>query len=831
MLAIGSCLLAAPLDAKEGDLDPTFGDVGRVGPIASVPGIAWSIYSMKDGSLVVAGGDVSLVCPPDNPSCNSVPAVGYAARSFLIRVSNAGQLLESHEIAATNFHLLAIARQSDGKFLAAGRRLYESSRQSRFVVYRLNQDGSPDTGFGANGLVQLPAAVRGAVDEATALLVEDDGRIVVTGSIVRSGQWSQILIRLLTNGDFDQAFGSSGIVVLPGRRKNSPQAVQAPLYGTQVVRTDAGAYRVSVPNRCQVVGLTPDGTFDPAFGSSGTVQIHHPISNACSLRIAMQADGRLVVGASDGEAAVVTRLLADGQPDPSFLIGTGIEDRVGNGRITALAVRPAGSIVVALGPGDFDLGRKIKQLLPSGELDESFGNAGSTEIDMPSEFGSFDVLFDMLVREGGTVVGAGGNPFASQSHGPIIVRLLGAGAGDSPGILTVRRSGGWLRVDEQLADASVEVRRTGGDAGRVSVAYQVFADEGESAATAGEDFVADAGRLEWEDGDATNQSIRVRIFNDDLPEYSERITVLLTDAEGGAGLGQAGQIIEILANDGAKSVISFANGTRTVGEASTYVTLDILRSDPADRAVSVDYSTASGTATAGSDFTSASSTLSWAAGDLSRKTIRVYLNNDTIDEGDETFNVRLLNPSAGATLGSVSTATITIADDDAPDGGGASALGFASTGATIDEAGGSIVLSVGRSGDASGAVSVDYSTVSGTATAGSDFTSASGTLTWADGDSTDKTFTVNITTDTTDESDETFTVILSNPTSGATLGQFATVSVSIVDDDAGAGGAGGVGGSGGGGGAFGAWSLAFLYGLIFAGNVQRRRKRSAQTGK
>jgi uncharacterized delta-60 repeat protein len=533
------------------------------------------------------------------------------------------------------------------------------------VVYRLNKDGSLDTGFGVNGLVQLPAAERGKVDEATAVLVEPDGRIVVAGSRLSSGHRQGILIRLLAHGDIDHAFGSSGMVVLPGRDTSLTAAVQMPLrQKTQVLRTSAGAYRVSVPNWCDVAGLTPDGTFDPAFGSSGTAQIHHPISNGCSLMMAMQDDGRLVVGASDGEAAVVTRLLADGQPDPSYLVGTGYEDRLGY-IISALAVGPDGAIVIALGLSDFGYhGLTLKRLLPSGELDESFGNAGSTEIDMPSEFGSISLLFDMLVREDGIVVAAGGNPF--WSDGPIVVQLLGAG--DGPGVLSF--TSGWRQVDEELADVLVDVRRTGGVAGHASVAYQVLADDDPSAATAGEDFYADDDRLEWEDGDATKQQIRVRIINDDLPEDAERITVLLTDAEGGVGLGTAGQIVEIQANDGfvppQPSRLGFALPGVTVGEAGGSVVLNVTRSDAADGAVSVNYATSSGSATAGSDFTDTIGTLTWADGDTAAKPITVNVTNDSADESDETFAVTLSNPSNGVVLGPHSSATATIIDDDSP---------------------------------------------------------------------------------------------------------------------------------------------------------------------
>lgn len=91
--------------------------------------------------------------PSDIIGCILPRYVGFAARSFLIRVSDAGQLDETFEIAARDFHLLAIVRQTDGKVLAAGRRLNERSLGSEFVVYRLKQYGSLDTGFGANGLV------------------------------------------------------------------------------------------------------------------------------------------------------------------------------------------------------------------------------------------------------------------------------------------------------------------------------------------------------------------------------------------------------------------------------------------------------------------------------------------------------------------------------------------------------------------------------------------------------------------------------------------------------------------------------------------------------
>ncbi len=92
-----------------------------------------------------------------------------------------------------------------------------------------------------------------------------------------------------------------------------------------------------------------------------------------------------------------------------------------------------------------------------------------------------------------------------------------------------------------------------------------------------------------------------------------------------------------------------------------------------------------------------------------------------------------------------------------------------------------------RTGGSSGAVSVSYATGNGTATAGSDYTAASGLLTWDEGETGPKNFTISIIGDTTTEADETVNLTLSNPTGGATLGTPATAVLTITNDDASSG--------------------------------------------
>ena len=78
---------------------------------------------------------------------------------------------------------------------------------------------------------------------------------------------------------------------------------------------------------------------------------------------------------------------------------------------------------------------------------------------------------------------------------------------------------------------------------------------------------------------------------------------------------------------------------------------------------------------------------------------------------------------------------------------------------------------------------MSYAASNGTATTGSDYTAASGTVTFADGDAADKTFTVAISNDAVVEPDETVNLALSNPTGGATLGSPNTAILTIINDD------------------------------------------------
>ncbi|MGB7326276.1 MAG: Calx-beta domain-containing protein [Rubripirellula sp.] len=346
-----------------------------------------------------------------------------------------------------------------------------------------------------------------------------------------------------------------------------------------------------------------------------------------------------------------------------------------------------------------------------------------------------------------------------------------------PGVLSI--SPATVSVGEAAGNATFTVTRTGGSDGAVTVGYTTA----NGTATAGSDYTANNGTVSFADGE-TSKTISVAILNDTAVESNETFTVTLSNPTGGATLGTTTvSTATIVDNDTVTpipGVLSISPATVSVGEAAGTATFTVTRATGSDGVVTVAYATANGTATAGSDYTANSGTLTFAAGETS-KTITVAITNDTAVESNETFTVTLSGPTGGATLGTTTVSTATIVDNDVvtPVPG---VLSISPATVSVGEAAGTATFTVTRANGSDGAVTVAFATANGTATAGSDYTANSGTLSFADGE-TSKTITVAITNDITDEPNETFTVTLSSPTGGATLGTAVASTATIVDND------------------------------------------------
>ncbi|MCK6549143.1 hypothetical protein L6R52_25095 [Myxococcota bacterium] len=288
------------------------------------------------------------------------------------------------------------------------------------------------------------------------------------------------------------------------------------------------------------------------------------------------------------------------------------------------------------------------------------------------------------------------------------------------------------------------------------------------------DYTTASGTLTFAAG-TTSLTVTITVTGDALDELDETFTVALSNATASTIADASGT--GTITDDDAPPSLTIADATITEGNAGTVTAaFTVTLSAASGRAVTVDWATANGTATAGAaaDYVAGSGTLTFAAG-VTTQTINVTVNGDTVDEANETFTVTLSNAAAATIADGSGTGTIT--DDD-----GAPQLSIADISVIEGNAGNAVASFTVTLLPASGqVVTVAWATAAGTALAGTDYTTASGTLTFPVGVTT-QTFTVNVTGDVLDEANETFLVNLSGATNAAIADAQATAT--ITDDDA-----------------------------------------------
>ncbi|MBT9315667.1 DUF4347 domain-containing protein [Leptothoe spongobia] len=246
-------------------------------------------------------------------------------------------------------------------------------------------------------------------------------------------------------------------------------------------------------------------------------------------------------------------------------------------------------------------------------------------------------------------------------------------------------------------------------------------------------------------GDISNAELVADVFNTDGTDITGSIEFL----GDGPNPPVAGQF-------------AFSATEYTVDEQTSSMQIRVDRLGGTDGVVSVDYATVDGTTTQLEDYVPVVGKLTFGDGQASML-ITIPIIQDPYAESDETFNIRLSNPTGGATIETAET-TVTIVDDDtqAPAG----LLRFGRPMYMTTEGNPSVAVTVLRDGGANGEITVDYFTDDDGATAGQDYTAVSGKLTFADGE-TEKTIVVPILEDQTVEDDERFWLYLDNPTGGA----------------------------------------------------------------
>lgn len=344
-----------------------------------------------------------------------------------------------------------------------------------------------------------------------------------------------------------------------------------------------------------------------------------------------------------------------------------------------------------------------------------------------------------------------------------------------------RFSTGSFRADENDGDARITVIRYGGNVGAVTVEYATS----DGTAVAGTDYEATSGRLTFANGE-TSKTFTVPINDDGNEETTESITLTLSDASGGAQLGTPDTAtLSIVDNDEGSSggdsvtntqgVFRFSAREYEVAEDGDNITITVERASGTQGEVSVKFATSNGTATS-SYYDQNSGTLTFGDNEKTRTFTVNITDNDDIN-GNKTVNLQLSNPGGGASLDSVSTASLIIVDDEVSDFGNGE-IRFGKDEYEVLESVGSVEVIVDRMKGSDGEVTVEYETTNGTAKEDQDYEETTGTLTFKAGEA-QKVIYVPILKDSNNEADESFSVKLSNPTGGAILQTPSTTTITI----------------------------------------------------
>jgi len=295
----------------------------------------------------------------------------------------------------------------------------------------------------------------------------------------------------------------------------------------------------------------------------------------------------------------------------------------------------------------------------------------------------------------------------------------------------------------------------------------------------GFDLTGVSGTLNFAVGETT-KVVRVELLNDGTAENLEHFRFNLNTPVN-ATLAKATAMVSIVDNDQVVDTPNLFVRDVVVDEQAGTASFVVLLGGPSGQSsnsvVTVDYatgnSTSNATATAGSDYTATSGTLTFAAGETV-KTVVVDLTNDAVAEGLERFNLNLSNASGATILDGQGVAVI-----GANDAVAVAQPRISVSDMVASEADGYVDIVVNLSAPGQNAVAVNYATANGTAN-GFDLTGVSGTLNFAVGETT-KVVRVELLNDGTVEPLETFRFNLSGAVNASLANTFATIT--IVDND------------------------------------------------
>lgn len=311
---------------------------------------------------------------------------------------------------------------------------------------------------------------------------------------------------------------------------------------------------------------------------------------------------------------------------------------------------------------------------------------------------------------------------------------------------------------------TLEVDRTGNTTLAGSVDYSTS----DGTATAGTDYTATSGTINFSAGQAFDV-IAIPLLGNAAAPASSTFTVNLTNPGANTVAGAQGQTTVTLTNS--QSLIQFASPSQVTSSGAATATLTVTRTGNTSTAASVHYATEDGTALVGVDYVGQSETLNFLAGQTAKQIVLSLLSGPAASA--VTFSVQLSSLGGSGVLGTATTSTVTIPHQQ-------SFVEFSAAQESVSGDAGSVTLTVTRTGDTTSAASLDFATWDGTAVAGTDYTAMNGTINFPAGEN-QETINIPLLANYAAAATSAFTVTLANPTGNAQLSTNQSTTVTVLN--------------------------------------------------
>lgn len=370
--------------------------------------IIQALCIQDDGKIVVAGYSVSLIDGTDDFALVRYNQDGSPDTTF-----DTDGIVTTPVSMGTDDRAYALSIQDDGKIVAAGYSVSLIDGTDDFCLVRYNTDGSLDTTFDTDGIVTTPVG-SGTVDVASALAIQSDGKIVAAGRSLILPTWYSALVRYNTDGSLDTSFGGNGIVTTQGVLPSSRfHALCMQIIGEDEKIVAAGYAFIDGSNDFSLVRYDMDGSLDLTFDLDGIVTTPVGIDNDRANALCVQGDGKIVAAGYsliDGTYDFsLVRYDTNGLPDPTFGTEGIITTPVVSGNDSsayALSIQSDGKIVAAgysFSGADNDFA--LIRYNPDGSLDDTFDGDG--KVTTPVGTDTEDFAYALSIQDDGGIMAAG----------------------------------------------------------------------------------------------------------------------------------------------------------------------------------------------------------------------------------------------------------------------------------------------------------------------------------------------------------------------------------------------------------------------------------------